>query len=113
MIAREIKFRVWDKGEKQLKYLDVFAAKFPSNWKDFYELQQYTGLLDRNGKEVYEGDIINRTQNNGTVTKHTIIFSEFRFAYSNSYFGSIALNKAITMHQRMEVIGNIYETEVK
>lgn len=61
ILPREIKFRAWDKWNKRMKH-DPHEGDFikwhaPSNWKECYEVMQYTGLKDRNGKEIYDGDI--------------------------------------------------------
>ncbi len=70
---REIKFRIWDTENKEmLKVQELdFEPTFyggrilirPDQYSDYFDaedmiLMQYTGLHDKNGKEIYEGDII-------------------------------------------------------
>ncbi len=73
MMNREIKFRIWDVENKEmLKVQELdFEPTFyggriairPDQYNDYFDtedmiLMQYTGLHDKNGKEIYEGDIL-------------------------------------------------------
>ena len=55
-MTREIKFRAWDKENRRMRpheelYFDCGEFKNPT-------LMQYTGLKDKNGVEIYEGDVV-------------------------------------------------------
>ncbi|RAI79312.1 hypothetical protein BFS35_012185 [Macrococcoides goetzii] len=111
------KFRAWDKEKKIIDIVDgikfdedeVWEISFPGDcWRDAsnYVLMQSTGLTDKNGIEIFEGDIINcrdlwldgdRRKTNKQIVK-----------YDSGMFsaGYVSLR---TNNSTSEIIGNIYE----
>lgn len=110
---REVKFRTWQRNLKEMH--DVLAIDWESGWiktevgKNMwnlgaYDLMQYTGLLDKNGKEIYEGDIFRASSEHGRVCCFTGIVE-----WENDIYGDIISGFNLGDHIEIELIGNIYE----
>ncbi len=127
---REIKFRGWNKVDKEM--IEIWDINFKDGYagaenkdggvydidnKDI-ELLQFTGLLDKNGKQIYEGDIVKNT-----ATFHDLdslcesfltdkLFFEIYWCEGEAQFRM--KNDEIEQHfnlsgRTLEVIGNIFE----
>lgn len=123
---REYKFRAWDETEK---HMYNWENLFNQNLKNIftipeqcgYNIMQYTGLHDENGKEIYEGDIIEFSYDmfvgnfDTFVAKGKVVFEEGAFyveAFENERTteGEAYLLYSINL-DTIEVIGNIYENK--
>jgi len=114
---REIKFRAWLKEERKMVnvetlFIGINRLCFGNSktedlfFRDFeeVELMQYTGLKDKNGKEIYEGDIYHVGDKN---IRYLVVWFDSGFEgkqlRSTSYAGLKSWAKDI------EILGNIYE----
>ena len=99
---RQIKFRAWDKQEKKMVMDDDWSwfsdVYMPEIETENYVLMQSTPINDKNGKLIYEGDIVELTF--GKKGRKRIMEISFRRG---------ALRPMMKDGKNWEVIGNIYE----
>ena len=138
---RKIKFRAWFEGHMyEVAKLDFWGDPEQATCDlagengegeelfDIYvgevEIMQYTGLKDKNGKEIYEGDIILDNEitfdfiTADTVGDVRIISRQYTVKYNQAICGLMRFNENLGIfsghiglynHDGLEVIGNIYE----
>ena len=111
---REIKFRAWDEiGKCYRSHEDPLTIQMLV-FKQQLErgvLEQFTGLHDKNGKEIYEGDIVRgTTEYFVTEVTGVIVFGGMAFNASNNngWFFTVT-SPEIQQLSELEVIGNIHE----
>lgn len=114
---REIKFRAWEyKDKKMIQNFVFFETIHPEGKEEFLipkmtvgftkEIMQYTGLKDKDGKEIYEGDIL-RIGND--------LVEEVKWVEVGNWIGEkqpmvgFISHGTIYKNSPIEIIGNIYE----
>ena len=108
---KELKFRAWD-GKKMIE--DVIPASetsiielFEYEWQEteVKAVEQYTGLKDKNGKEIFEGDLVAYEKDN---------IASVRFEYGGFYPFVEPYNYFdCPSGKEVEVIGNIHESNME
>jgi len=101
---REIKFRIWDGNNKHFVYPDILEIDRG------LEYQQFTGLFDKQGTEVYEGDIISLSMwGYDDPWNFRVGFGDGGFyIYTIGFGGECVQNLDSDNAKRYQVIGNIY-----
>jgi uncharacterized phage protein (TIGR01671 family) len=115
-MSRVIKFRAWHKGANQmLESRDQGYQGEVFKWSNEgqpIEIMQFTGLLDKNGKEIFEGDVLNATVDGGSPFGTMTFIVEFldgAFQLLNINDSSDGYFFIDVMDDSAEVIGNAYE----
>jgi uncharacterized phage protein (TIGR01671 family) len=127
-MTHQIKYKAWDTDKKEMfdvEYISFNAVKKNGSWLHFIgssfsdkretdtcRLLQFTGLHDKNGKEIYEGDIM-RSKNGGLWTVE-FDYGSFGISLKGGHhmegYGDWHSFSTITYQEKQcQIIGNIYE----
>lgn len=133
-----LKFRVYDNENKKMHYLDslqsvrifndgsgyimdsdhdntVICAFYPDYLPKKNHLEWSTGLTDKNGKEIYKGDIIQSISSNGNPIKHEVIWDAEHARFAVMPYPKDYIDTPSSVYQswidkcKKEIIGNIHE----
>ena len=117
-MMREVKFRAWDNiSDEMVDHDNLMSQQYAEPWDDnifnddSHTVMQYTGLKDKNGKEIYEGDIIKTPEGYSGDYKEQEGISIIEW-FSEDYDGAAGLYLSMPDDCRWcdcEIIGNIYE----
>lgn len=115
-MAREIKFRAkaldgpWEFGDLHMRfcrYPHIHSMSGATIYIDLNTVGQFTGLRDKNGREIYEGDIVKTLVSRLNATKNKK-YRNFVIRYDAPHFWN-GYDSILMRPMYMEVIGNIYD----
>ena len=116
------RFRAWDDWRKRMSvvdriYIDTKGVRlyddFGEYWRDFRDakLMQSTGLKDKNGKEIFEGDIVDYKGRKAVVKWHGS-YASFIYRFVDELQERASeWHPLFLAYYHFEIIGNIYENK--
>lgn len=107
-MSREIKFRAYsvDGEDSRMDFFDLTEKGLNVPWiAKNCEIMQYTGLQDKNGVEIYDGDIVFASRYSDSAKPVAVIYEQKAGRFS----AHGAVSESSIKQYGLEVIGNVYE----